>query len=98
MSRRPRGRERIPARDAIWAAGVEASSLAAQLGELTGAEMDRAGRVTVEPDLTLHGHPEVLALGDMVRVRSRTVSLALPGVAPVAIQQGRYAAKLVARA
>jgi NADH:ubiquinone reductase (H+-translocating) len=88
--------ERIPARNAIWAAGVEASGLASQLGELTGAELDRAGRVTVEPDLTLPGHPEVLALGDMVRVRSRDGGVqALLGVAPVAMQQGRYAAKLV---
>jgi NADH:ubiquinone reductase (H+-translocating) len=88
--------ERIPARNTIWAAGVEASSLASTLGELSGADVDRAGRVTVEPDLTLPGHPEVLALGDMVRVRSRDGGLQeLPGVAPVAMQQGRYAAKLV---
>jgi NADH:ubiquinone reductase (H+-translocating) len=88
--------ERIAARSAIWAAGVEASRLAAQLGELTGAELDPAGRVTVEPDLTLPGHPEVLALGDMVRVRNRDGGVqALLGVAPVAMQQGRYAAKLV---
>ena len=88
--------ERVPARNAIWAAGVEASSLASQLGELSGADVDRAGRVTIEPDLTLPGHPEVVALGDMVRVRSRDGGLqALLGVAPVAMQQGRYAAKLV---
>src|SRR5215217_6537260 len=88
--------ERVPARNAIWAAGVEASSLASQLGELSGADVDRAGRVTVEPDLTLPGHPEVVALGDMVRVRSRDGGLqALLGVAPVAMQQGRYAARLV---
>jgi NADH:ubiquinone reductase (H+-translocating) len=88
--------ERIPARTAIWAAGVEASTLAAQLGEASGAEIDRAGRVTVEPDLTLPGRPEVLALGDMVRVRSRDGDVqTLLGVAPVAMQQGRYAAKLV---
>ena len=88
--------ERIPARNAIWAAGVEASSLASQLGELSGADVDRAGRVTIEPDLTLPGHPEVVALGDMVRVRSRDGGLQeLLGVAPVAMQQGRYVAKLV---
>jgi NADH:ubiquinone reductase (H+-translocating) len=88
--------ERIPARNAIWAAGVEASSLASQLGELSGADVDRAGRVTIEPDLTLPGHPEVVALGDMVRVRSRHGGVQeLLGVAPVAMQQGRYAAKLV---
>ncbi|MGH8868768.1 MAG: NAD(P)/FAD-dependent oxidoreductase [Actinomycetes bacterium] len=88
--------ERIEARTAIWAAGVEASKLASRLAEMSGAELDRAGRVTVEPDLTLSGHPEVLALGDMVRVRHSIDGIqALPGVAPVAMQQGRYAAKLV---
>jgi NADH dehydrogenase len=90
------GTERIPARTVIWAAGVEASVLARRLGELTGAEVDRAGRVTVEPDLTLPGHPEVLALGDMVRLRGEDGEVrTLPGVAPVAMQEGRYAAKLV---
>ena len=83
--------ERIETRTVIWAAGVTASSLASRLGELTGAERDRAGRVSVEPDLTLPGHPEVFALGDMVRVGERV----LPGVAPVAMQQGRYAAEVV---
>jgi NADH dehydrogenase len=94
---RPGGdRERIPARTVIWAAGVTASGLAARLAELTGADVDRAGRVAVEPDLTLPGHPEVLALGDMVRVRdARGEPQVLPGVAPVAMQQGRYAAKLI---
>jgi NADH dehydrogenase len=88
--------ERIPARTVIWAAGVTASRLGTRLGELTGAELDRAGRVTVEPDLALPGHPEIVALGDMVRVRAEDgSSVALPGVAPVAMQQGRYAAKLV---
>ena len=91
-----RSTERIPARTAIWAAGVEASRLASQLGELSGAEIDRAGRVTVERDLTLPGHSEVVVLGDMVRVRSSDRGVQeLLGVAPVAIQQGHYAAKLV---
>jgi NADH dehydrogenase len=90
------GCERIPARTVIWAAGVTASGLAGQLAELTSSELDRAGRVTVEPDLTLQGHPEVIALGDMVRVRAADgTPETLPGVAPVAMQQGRYAAKLV---
>jgi len=88
--------ERIPARTIIWAAGVTASPLAARLGELTGAEVDKAGRVAVEMDLTLPGHPEVFAIGDMVRVRGADgVALALPGLAPVAMQQGRYAAKVI---
>jgi NADH:ubiquinone reductase (H+-translocating) len=89
-------RQRIPARTVVWAAGVTASGLATALAELTGAEQDRAGRVTVEADLSLPGHPEVLAIGDMVRVRGRDgEAVTLPGVAPVAMQQGRYAAKAV---
>lgn len=89
-------REHIPSRTVIWAAGVTASGLAARLAELTGAERDRVGRVTVEPDLTLPGHPEVFALGDMVRVRDPSgAPVVLPGVAPVAMQQGRYAAKVI---
>jgi NADH:ubiquinone reductase (H+-translocating) len=88
--------EQVPARTVIWAAGVNASSLAGRLAELSGAEVDRAGRIAVEPDLSLPGHPEVLALGDMVRVRNAAGEIeVLPGVAPVAMQQGRYAAKLV---
>jgi NADH dehydrogenase len=88
--------ERIATRTVVWAAGVTASSLAAKLAELTGAQLDRAGRVSVEPDLTLPGHPEVFALGDMVRVRGRDGTVVtLPGVAPVAMQQGRYVAAAV---
>src|SRR4051794_18022957 len=88
--------EHIPSRTVIWAAGVTASGLASRLGELTGAERDRAGRVTVERDLTLPGHPEVFALGDMIRPRDADGSpVVLPGVAPVAMQQGRYAAGVV---
>jgi NADH dehydrogenase len=88
--------ERIPARTVIWAAGVTASSLAAKLAEQSRAELDRAGRVTVEADLTLPGHPEVFALGDMVRVRgSDGATVVYPGVAPVAMQQGRYAGRVV---
>ena len=84
-----------PARTAIWAAGVTASELAARLADAAGAEVDRSGRVTVDPDLSLPGHPEVLALGDMVRVRARDGTIVpLPGLAPVALQQGRYAARL----
>jgi NADH dehydrogenase len=90
------GAERIASRAVVWAAGVTASSLAGRLAELTGAERDRAGRVTVEADLTLPGHPEVLAIGDMVRVRDLNGEpVLLPGVAPVAMQQGRYAATVV---
>jgi NADH:ubiquinone reductase (H+-translocating) len=86
-------RTRIPARTAVWAAGVTASSLAGLLAEAAGAETDRAGRIVVEPDLTVAGHPEVFALGDMVSVRGQQ----LHGVAPVAMQQGRHAARSIRR-
>jgi NADH dehydrogenase len=88
--------QRTASRAIVWAAGVTASSLAGRLAELTGAERDHAGRVTVESDLTLPGHPEVFAIGDMVRVRDADgASVVLPGVAPVAMQQGRYAGRVV---
>jgi NADH dehydrogenase len=90
------GPERIASRAVVWAAGVTASSLAGRLADLTGAERDRAGRVTVESDLTLPGHPEVFAIGDMIRTRDLNGDpVVLPGVAPVAMQQGRYAAKVI---
>ena len=88
--------ERLDSRTIIWAAGVAASPLAAQLAEATGAPLDRAGRITVEPDLSLSGRPEVFVLGDMVRVSDgEGGQIPLPGVAPAAMQQGRYAAKVI---
>jgi NADH dehydrogenase len=96
LESRERGEERIASRAVVWAAGVTASGLAGRLAELTGTERDPAGRVTVESDLTLPGHPEVFAIGDMVRVRDVDGEpVVLPGVAPVAMQQGRYAAGVV---
>jgi NADH:quinone reductase (non-electrogenic) len=90
------GAEQIASHAVVWAAGVTASGLAGRLAELAGAERDRAGRVTVESDLTLPGHPEVFAIGDMIRVRDPAgEALVLPGVAPAAMQQGRYAAGVV---
>jgi NADH:ubiquinone reductase (H+-translocating) len=82
----------------IWAAGVAASPLAAALAEAAGSEVDRAGRVSVTEELTLDDHPEVFAIGDMVRVmQSDGNPLVLPGVAPVAMQQGRYVARSIRR-
>ena len=86
-------RTRIAARTAVWAAGVTASPLAGLLAKAVGVETDRVGRITVEPDLTVAGHPEVFALGDMVSVRGQQ----LHGVAPVAMQQGRHAARSIRR-
>jgi NADH dehydrogenase len=91
--------QRVPAGTVIWAAGVRAAGMAGRLAERFGGEVDGAGRLTVEPDLTLAGHPEVFALGDMVRVRNARSGevKTLPGVAPVAIQQGRYLARTIDR-
>jgi NADH dehydrogenase len=85
----PDGDRRIPARTKIWAAGVQASPLATMLAEATGADTDRAGRVAVRPDCSLPGHPEVFAIGDMVRLND------LPGVAQPAIQEGTYVGRLI---
>jgi NADH dehydrogenase len=80
-------RRRIDAVTKIWAAGVQASPLGRILAEQTGASLDRAGRIGVNPDLTLPGHPEVFVVGDMIALDN------LPGVAQVAIQGAKYAAK-----
>ena len=88
--------DRIPARTVLWAAGVQASRLGRVLADGAGATLDRAGRVMVEPDLTIAGHPEILVAGDLVNFNHQT-GQPLPGVAPVAMQQGRYAAQLIAR-
>jgi len=80
------GRRRIPSFCKIWAAGVAASTLGQQLAAQSGVGLDRAGRVQVEPDLTLRGHPEVFVVGDMMALDD------LPGIAQVAIQGGRHAA------
>jgi NADH dehydrogenase len=85
--------EILPARTVVWAAGVVASGLAKELASASGAELDRGGRVTVGPDLTLPRHPEVFAIGDMVHIAGADP---LPGIAPVAMQQGRYAGRLIA--
>jgi NADH:ubiquinone reductase (H+-translocating) len=85
--------ERIEARTVIWAAGVTPSTLASELSEHSTAELDKLGRLIVEPDLTIPGHSEVFAIGDMVNVAGTE----LPGVAPVAMQEGRYAAKTIKR-
>jgi NADH dehydrogenase len=87
--------DRVDARVAVWAAGVAASDLGSTLAEAAGLDVDRAGRVPVTPALALPGHPEVHALGDMVSVGTPDGSAPLPGLAPVAMQQGRYAARAI---
>jgi NADH:ubiquinone reductase (H+-translocating) len=86
----PDGEVRVPTRTTIWAAGVTASPLAKLLADAAGTNVDRAGRIPVGRDLTVPGHPDVYAIGDMVRT-----SKPLMGVAPVAMQQGRYAARAI---
>jgi NADH dehydrogenase len=86
--------EHLAARTVIWAAGVVGSPLARMLASESGSELDRHGRVGVGPDLTLPGHPEVSVIGDMAQVHDASGRpLDLPGLAPVAMQQGRYVAR-----
>jgi NADH dehydrogenase len=82
---------RIQARTIVWAAGVKPSSLGRTLAEQSGAETDRAGRIKVQPDCSLPGHPEVFVIGDMMTLND------YPGVAQVAMQQGKYAADQIRR-
>ena len=82
--------ERIPARTIVWAAGVAASPA----GEWLGAATDRAGRVKVAPDLSVPGHPEIFVIGDTALVTDAD-GKPLPGIAPVAKQQGTYVARLI---
>ncbi len=88
------GDERIEASTVLWGAGVAASPLARTLG----APLDRAGRVRVNPDLTVPGHPEIFVLGDLAAVERPDGRGLVPGVAPAAIQEGRHAAESVLRA
>ena len=86
--------EEIRTRTIVWAAGVRASPLARDLSEQTGAELDRAGRIIVQEDLTLAGHDEIFVVGDMAAFHHQEGG-PLPGVAPVAMQQGRYVAEVL---
>ncbi|HZE96984.1 MAG TPA: NAD(P)/FAD-dependent oxidoreductase [Planctomycetota bacterium] len=86
------GEERIPAKTALWAAGVAASPLAKSLG----VKLDNAGRVEINPDLSIPGHPEIQVIGDLAALKQD--GKLLPGVAPAAMQQGRHAALNIARA
>ena len=86
--------EVLHSRTILWAAGVQASPLGRVLAERTGVELDRMGRVMVAPDMSLPGHPDILVIGDLAHYAHQTGE-PLPGVAPVAMQQGRYAADLI---
>jgi NADH:ubiquinone reductase (H+-translocating) len=86
----PRGEERIGTHTVLWAAGVQASSLARTLG----APLDRSGRVIVQPDLSIPGHPEVFVIGDLAKMISDGVEV--PGVAQGALQGGKHVAAIIA--
>jgi NADH dehydrogenase len=84
---------KIDARTVLWAAGVQASPIGKMLADRLGLELDKAGRVPVEPDLSLARHPEILVIGDLAAFLQDGKQV--PGVAPTAIQQGHYAANLI---
>jgi NADH dehydrogenase len=86
--------ETLRARTILWAAGVTASPLGRVLAERTGARMDRQGRIVCEPDLTLPGHGEVFVLGDLAHCADAEEK-PLPGLAPVAMQEAWYAARVI---
>jgi NADH dehydrogenase len=86
--------EQLQTRTVLWAAGMKASVLGQILAERTGVALDRAGRVMVEPDLTIAGRPDIFVIGDLANF-SHQGEKPLPGVAQVAMQQGEYAAKLI---
>jgi NADH dehydrogenase len=88
--------EEIPTRTILWAAGVLGSPLGRIVAEATGAQLDKAGRVVVQPDMTVSGHPEIFVLGDLANFSHQT-GKPLPGVAQPAIQQGQYVADVIAR-
>ncbi|HVW85313.1 MAG TPA: NAD(P)/FAD-dependent oxidoreductase [Bryobacteraceae bacterium] len=85
--------DRIVAKTVLWAAGVQASPLGELLARRTGVALDKAGRVMVSPDLSIPSHPEILIIGDLAHFEQD--GKMVPGVAPTAMQQGRYAASLI---
>lgn len=87
--------ERFPCRNVLWTAGVTASPLGRELAERVGAEVDRGGRVVVEPDLTVSGAANIFVIGDLANFQHGDLKTPLPGVAPVAMQQGAYAAGVI---
>lgn len=88
--------ETVAAKTILWAAGVRPSAFGRQLAQRTGADCDRAGRMEVNADLSLPSHPNIFVIGDLAHAKKPDGS-PLPGLAPVAIQQGRYVAKLLTR-
>ena len=90
------GMEEFESHTILWAAGVLASNLGKKIAEKTGAPIDRSGRISVDPDLTVPSHPEIFVIGDLAAFTHQTGKL-LPGVAQTAIQGGTYAGKTIAK-
>jgi NADH dehydrogenase len=88
----PAETERVATRNVIWAAGIRPSPIANSLG----CPLDRSGRVIVQPDLSVPGHPEIFVVGDMAQANDRVSGKAAPGIAPAAMQMGRHAARVIA--
>ncbi|HEY9673095.1 MAG TPA: NAD(P)/FAD-dependent oxidoreductase [Waterburya sp.] len=94
--RRGEQMEQIPAQTILWAAGMKASKMGAILSQRTGAELDRAGRVMVQPDLSLTNYSNIFVIGDLANFPHQYEDgKPLPGVAPVAMQEGQYVANLI---
>jgi len=96
VMRGPETSERLDAETVLWAAGVRASAFGEILAARTDAELDRGGRVRVEPDLSLPGRPDIFVIGDLARCRDGK-GREVPGLAPAAVQQGEYVARLLKR-
>lgn len=88
------GEEHIAARTVLWAAGVQGASIGRVLAARTGAEIDRGGRISVANDCSIPGHANIFVIGDLCNFKDEDGKL-LPGVAPTAMQQGRYVARLI---
>ncbi len=86
--------ERIQTHTVLWTSGVRGSVLGAKLAQATGASVDKGGRVVVEPDLSVLGHPSIFVIGDLANPNGKDKP-SLPGVAPVAMQQGKYVAERI---
>jgi NADH dehydrogenase len=91
----PGGREHLPSKTVLWAGGIAASGFAHTLAVRLGAPTDNRGRIKVSPDLTIPGHPKIFIVGDLATANGPD-GRPLPGLAPVAMQQGRYVSKVIA--
>lgn len=95
MKNREGEETQVVAKTILWAAGVRASDLGRKIAEKTGAEVDRTGRVKVNSDLSVGTHPNIFIVGDLANFQPEGKDMPLPGVAPVAIQEGHFVAKVL---